>query len=96
MGYTKPHSSSSSSASYPPSSKYENGHSSVAPTERVVVVNTLPLGDPNDMEPSCASYPSGPIIICQPNIYLYSEPTREEAGDFDVVINVAKEVKNPF
>lgn len=64
--------------------------------DKYVIVNTIPLGDPSDMEPSFTSYPSGPVAICHPNIYLYSEPTREEASQFDVVINVAKEVKNPF
>ncbi|CAN6650800.1 hypothetical protein TRVA0_024S01926 [Trichomonascus vanleenenianus] len=42
------------------------------------------------------AYPDGPIEVCGPNIYLYSEPTAQEAIQFDVVINVAKEVPNPF
>lgn len=41
-------------------------------------------------------YPDGPICIYQPNVYLYLEPTAEEASKFDVVINVAREVNNPF
>lgn len=90
--FTSPSSISSSSAD-----SYSSSNNAASPNDRVVVVNTLPLNDPNDFtEPSFTSYPSGPIVICQPNIYLYSEPTRDEASQFDVVINVAKEVKNPF
>lgn len=43
-----------------------------------------------------ASYPDGPIAIYPPNVYLYSEPTAEEASQFDVVFNVARELVNPF
>lgn len=42
------------------------------------------------------SYPNGPILMYEPNIYLYSEPKPEEAIEFDVIINVAREVKCPF
>lgn len=42
------------------------------------------------------SYPDGPIKIYDSGVYLYLEPTRDEASKFDVVINVAKEVVNPF
>ncbi|KAI0527785.1 hypothetical protein F5B22DRAFT_4098 [Xylaria bambusicola] len=41
-------------------------------------------------------YPDGPIAIYNDNVYLYLEPTAEEASKFDVVINVAREVHNPF
>ncbi|KAJ5751774.1 hypothetical protein N7520_008691 [Penicillium odoratum] len=41
-------------------------------------------------------YPDGPIRIYDTGVYLYLEPTAEEAAQFDVVINVAKEVRNPF
>ncbi|KAL3425977.1 protein-tyrosine [Phlyctema vagabunda] len=41
-------------------------------------------------------YPEGPILMHEPNVHLYSEPTLEEAMKFDVVFNVAREVKNPF
>lgn len=40
-------------------------------------------------------YPNGPIQIYS-GVYLYLEPTREEAMKFDVVFNVAKEINNPF
>lgn len=38
------------------------------------------------------AYPRGPLLVIPPNVYLYSEPTLEEVFQFDVVINVAKEV----
>ncbi|KAI3336394.1 hypothetical protein HD806DRAFT_528004 [Xylariaceae sp. AK1471] len=41
-------------------------------------------------------YPDGPIAIYDDDVYLYLEPTAEEASKFDVVINVAREVHNPF
>ena len=41
-------------------------------------------------------YSKGPTLIYDSGVYLYLEPTAEEAGKFDTVINVAKEVKNPF
>ncbi|EDN10502.1 tyrosine-protein phosphatase MSG5 [Histoplasma capsulatum] len=41
-------------------------------------------------------YPDGPILIYDSGLYLYLEPSSEEASKFDVVINVAKEVANPF
>ena len=41
-------------------------------------------------------YPDGPILIYDSGLYLYAEPNREEASNFDCVFNVAKEVANPF
>ena len=41
-------------------------------------------------------YPGGPVQIYDCGVYLYLEPTCEEAARFDTIINVAKEVKNPF
>lgn len=41
-------------------------------------------------------YPDGPVQIYDSGVYLYLEPSREEASKFDTVINVAKEVANPF
>ncbi|KAI9367208.1 dual specificity phosphatase [Aspergillus egyptiacus] len=41
-------------------------------------------------------YPNGPIQIYDSGVFLYLEPTIEEASRFDVVVNVAKEVTNPF
>ncbi|KAK4938734.1 tyrosine/serine/threonine protein phosphatase [Elasticomyces elasticus] len=41
-------------------------------------------------------YPEGPVLIYDSGVYLYLEPTAEEASDFDTVINVAKEIRTPF
>ncbi|KKK26999.1 hypothetical protein ARAM_007483 [Aspergillus rambellii] len=41
-------------------------------------------------------YPNGPIRIYDSGVFLYLEPTKAEAALFDVVVNVAKEVANPF
>jgi tyrosine-protein phosphatase len=51
-------------------------------------------GDKEDQK--SPGYPQGPIAIYGDNVYLYLEPSAEEAAKFDVVINVAREVKNPF
>ncbi|KAJ9655893.1 tyrosine/serine/threonine protein phosphatase [Neophaeococcomyces mojaviensis] len=41
-------------------------------------------------------YTEGPVCIYDCGVYLYLEPTAEEASKFDTVINVAKEIRNPF
>lgn len=51
---------------------------------------------PLSQEVKSPAYPQGPVCIYEPNIYLYLEPTQVEAREFDVVFNVAREVKNPF
>lgn len=51
---------------------------------------------PLSQEVKSPAYPQGPICIYDPNVYLYLEPTYIEAAEFDVVLNVAREVKNPF
>lgn len=66
-------------------------------TNNVVLVNQPSIKFQEEcMEKTENAYPNGPLFICEPNIYLYSEPTKEEAMGFDLVINVAREVKNPF
>ncbi|CCE63608.1 hypothetical protein TPHA_0F01230 [Tetrapisispora phaffii CBS 4417] len=40
------------------------------------------------------AYPHGPMLVIEPYIYLYSEPSLTEICDFDIVINVAKEIPN--
>ncbi|KAI1212500.1 dual specificity phosphatase [Annulohypoxylon truncatum] len=50
----------------------------------------------NNEDQKSPGYPDGPIAIYEDNVYLYLEPTAEEASKFDVVINVAREVTNPF
>ena len=51
---------------------------------------------PLSREAKTPGYPDGPICIYPPSVFLYHQPTREEARQFDVIINVAKEVTNPF
>ncbi|ODV89036.1 hypothetical protein CANCADRAFT_32426 [Tortispora caseinolytica NRRL Y-17796] len=53
------------------------------------------LTDINTSE-SLQCYPDGPICVVPPNIYIYSTPDRDIASRFDVIINVAQEVSNPF
>ncbi|TGJ84537.1 hypothetical protein E0Z10_g4214 [Xylaria hypoxylon] len=50
----------------------------------------------NNEDQKSPGYPDGPIAIYSDNVYLYLEPTADEASKFDVVINVAREVHNPF
>ncbi|KAM5351498.1 hypothetical protein ACJ41O_004221 [Fusarium nematophilum] len=50
----------------------------------------------NNEDMKTPGYPDGPIAIYGDNIYLYSEPTADQAARFDVVINCAREVCNPF
>jgi tyrosine-protein phosphatase MSG5 len=42
------------------------------------------------------AYPDGPRLILEPNIWLYAEPDLELAKTYDIVVNVAREVGNPF
>lgn len=50
----------------------------------------------NNEDQKSPTYPDGPIAIYSNDVYLYLEPTAEEASKFDVVFNVAREVENPF
>ncbi|KAL8673908.1 MAG: hypothetical protein Q9168_001655 [Polycauliona sp. 1 TL-2023] len=51
---------------------------------------------PLSREAKSPAYPQGPVCIYEPGVYLYLEPSDIEASQFDVVLNVAREVKNPF
>ncbi|RMZ75559.1 hypothetical protein DV737_g5232, partial [Chaetothyriales sp. CBS 132003] len=51
---------------------------------------------PKSQETQENGYPDGPVCIYDCGVYLYLEPTAAEARQFDTVINVAKEIKNPF
>lgn len=51
---------------------------------------------PLSREAKSPAYPDGPVCIYEPFVYLYLEPTESEASEFDVVLNVAREVQNPF
>ena len=51
---------------------------------------------PLSQEIKSPAYPSGPVCVYDPHVYLYLEPSDEEASQFDVILNVAREVRNPF
>jgi tyrosine-protein phosphatase len=51
---------------------------------------------PLSREEKPEAYPNGPICVYDPSIYLYLEPTAAQASTFDVIFNVASEVRNPF
>ncbi|KAG8534218.1 uncharacterized protein KY384_001062 [Bacidia gigantensis] len=51
---------------------------------------------PLSQEAKSPAYPQGPVCIYDPYLYLYLEPTGVEAREFDVILNVAREVRNPF
>ncbi|KAL1971083.1 hypothetical protein VTN77DRAFT_34 [Rasamsonia byssochlamydoides] len=61
-----------------------------------VAEEDYPLDSRESAKRSERGYPDGPIQIYESGVYLYLEPTQEEASRFDVVVNVAKEVVNPF
>ena len=68
-----------------------------------IIVQTLEhVAEENDhdlplsREVKSPAYPEGPVCIYQPGVYLYLEPNDTEASQFDVIINVAREVRNPF
>ncbi|KAL7798426.1 hypothetical protein V8C37DRAFT_202423 [Trichoderma ceciliae] len=50
----------------------------------------------NNEDQKTPGYPDGPIAIYGDDVFLYLEPTAEEASRFEVIINVAHEVRNPF
>lgn len=51
---------------------------------------------PLSQEVKSPAYPQGPVCIYEPHVYLYLEPSHVEAREFDVILNVAREVLNPF
>ena len=51
---------------------------------------------PQSQEAPERGYTEGPVCIYNCGLYLYLEPTAEEASTFDTIINVAKEVRNPL
>lgn len=95
---------SSSSALHLSLPSFGNGHSrpgSDSSFSSQSVTGTLPGLKEEDeanksQETQERGYPDGPVLIYDCGLYLYLEPTLEEASRFDTVINVAKEVKNPF
>jgi len=51
---------------------------------------------PQSREAKPEAYPLGPICVFEPYVDLYLEPTAKQARDYDVILNVASEVRNPF
>ncbi|KAK5122195.1 hypothetical protein LTR85_004105 [Meristemomyces frigidus] len=51
---------------------------------------------PLSREEKPEAYPDGPICVYDPSIDLYLEPTAEQCRQYDVVMNVASEVRNPM
>jgi len=51
---------------------------------------------PLSREEKPEAYPDGPICVYDPHIDLYLEPTADQARQYDVILNVASEVRNPF
>ncbi|KAF1344045.1 dual specificity phosphatase [Delphinella strobiligena] len=51
---------------------------------------------PLSKEEKPEAYPDGPICVYGPYLDLYLEPTAEQALSYDVIMNVASEVRNPF
>jgi tyrosine-protein phosphatase len=51
---------------------------------------------PQSKEEKPEAYPDGPICVYGRYLDLYLEPTAEQASEYDVILNVASEVKNPF
>ena len=51
---------------------------------------------PLSQEVKSPAYPQGPVCVYDPHVYLYLEPSHVEAREFDVILNVAREVLNPF
>lgn len=51
---------------------------------------------PKSQEAAERGYTEGPVCIYDSGVYLFLEPTAEEASQFDTVINVAREIRNPF
>lgn len=105
-GMTFPTSGSSQSSPYsrvskPPLSlsrtSFDSPNSSSVIQHTIEHIPSTPLHDlPLSQEAKSPGYPDGPICIYPPNVYLYHQPTRKEARNFDVIINVAREVLNPF
>lgn len=51
---------------------------------------------PQSKEEKPEAYPDGPICVYDRYLDLYLEPTADQASRYDVILNVASEVKNPF
>ena len=80
-----------------PHTSFDNTASSPITRQTLDHVQEEPDYDvPLSQEVKSPAYPQGPVCIYDPYVYLYLEPSHVEARKFDVVLNVAREVKNPF
>ncbi|VEU19794.1 DEKNAAC100200 [Brettanomyces naardenensis] len=61
--------------------------------QQVSPPDLTPLREAGDFNRSDA-YPEGPVCVLDPNLFLYSEPTLAQMNEFDVIINVAQEIKD--
>lgn len=68
----------------------------ISPQTRLALLSEEPTDSEISSNGKPAAYPEGPVCVYDPGVYLYLEPTQEEASEFDVILNVAKEVLNPF
>ncbi|MCJ1271329.1 hypothetical protein MMC22_011229 [Lobaria immixta] len=87
--------------SRPPLSIHQsyNDYSSSSPTTVQTLDHVQEESDyelPLSREAKSPAYPQGPVCIYEPFVYLYLEPSDTEASEFDVILNVAREVENPF
>lgn len=93
--------SSRPARSRPPLSIHQsyNDHSCSSPTTVQTLDHVQEENDyelPLSREAKSPAYPQGPVCIYDPYVFLYLEPNDTEASEFDVILNVAREVKNPF
>ena len=80
-----------------PQSSFDNSISSPITRQTLDHVQEEPDYDlPLSQEVKSPAYPQGPVCIYDPFVFLYLEPSDIEAREFDVVLNVAREVQNPF
>lgn len=87
--------------SRPPLSMHQsyNDYSSSSPTTVQTLDHVQEESDyelPLSREAKSPAYPQGPVCIYDPFVFLYLEPSDVEASEFDVILNVAREVQNPF
>lgn len=68
----------------------------IAPASEKIEEDEQNFDIPLSREEKPNAYPEGPICVYAPCIDLYLEPTAAEAREYDVVLNVASEVRNPF
>lgn len=76
-----------------------NDYSSSSPTTVQTLDHVQEESDyelPLSREAKSPAYPQGPVCIYDPLVFLYLEPSDIEASEFDVILNVAREVENPF